>query len=99
LNLKEQDKVKSKLATETTPRPALNSSNLGNDEFKSLGQASSELILKLSKQKGVGGVYGTSKPPPKMTNMGGGNVIYWKFNKTSSSVGKRYKNNVIYIWI
>jgi hypothetical protein len=99
--LKEQDSIKpNNLADPEGDRPALNSPQFTrDDEFKSLGQASSELILRLSKQKGVGGVCDTSRPPQKMTNMGGRNVIYWKFNKTRYSVRKRYKNNVIYIWI
>ncbi|NQZ75817.1 MAG: hypothetical protein HRT61_06845 [Ekhidna sp.] len=73
--MKEQDKVKSKLATETTPRPALNPPHLGSDEFKSLGQASSELIAKLTNRAKAGAISGeNTQPPSKM--MQGENIIY-----------------------
>jgi hypothetical protein len=49
---------------------------LGNDEFKSLGQASSELIERLGNKAKVGAKLGgdCSKPPSKITQ--GENVIY-----------------------
>lgn len=74
--MKEQDEVKQNRGDNIVSRPALNSSHLGNDEFKSLGQASSELIAKLGKRAKVGARERT-QPPSKITHsVGGDNVIY-----------------------
>jgi hypothetical protein len=78
--LKEQDEVKQNRGDNIVSRPALNSSHLGNDEFKSLGQASSELIAKLGKKAKVGARERT-QPPSKITpHVGGENVIYLNSN-------------------
>jgi hypothetical protein len=74
--LKEHDEVKQNRGDNIVDRHALNSSNLGNDEFKSLGQASSELIAKLGNKAKVG-VRDEARPPSKITrHVGGENVIY-----------------------
>ena len=83
--MKEHDEVKQNRGDNIVDRHALNSSNLGNDEFKSLGQASSELIAKLGKRAKVG-EREEAQPPSKMT--GGGNVIYLN----SKDVKKRPPN-------
>jgi hypothetical protein len=77
--LKEHDEVKQNRGDNIVDRHALNSSNLGNDEFKSLGQASSELIAKLGKRAKVG-VRDEARPPSKITqHVGETNVIYLNF--------------------
>jgi len=77
--LKEQtDKRRSKLAGIKSRRVALNSSHLGNDEFKSLGQASSELIARLSNRAKVGVGEDETQPPSKTTQLE--NVVYLNSN-------------------
>ena len=86
--MKEQTDIRrSKLAGRKSRRSALNSppKQRGCDEFKSLGQASSELIAKLGKRAKVG-EREEAQPPSKMT--GGGNVIYLN----SKDVKKRPPN-------
>ena len=88
--MKEQNDIKrSKLAGRKSRRSALNSPQFTrDDEFKSLGQASSELIARLSNRAKVGAREGT-QPPSKMT--GGGNVIY--LNSKQDSRQKKSDNN------
>jgi hypothetical protein len=76
--LKEHDEVKQNRGDNIVDRHALNSSHLGNDEFKSLGQASSELIAKLGKRAKVGD-RDEARPPSKTTE-GSGNVVYLNSN-------------------
>jgi hypothetical protein len=81
IKLKEQNDIRrSKLADLKSRRSVLNSppKQRGCDEFKSLGQASSELIAKLGKRAKVGAREGT-QPPSKITFECTGdepNVIY-----------------------
>ena len=79
--MKKHDEVKQNRGDNIVDRHALNSSNLGDDEFKSLGQASSELVAKLSKRAKVGAIMGgdCSKPPSK-TTLGRDNVVYLNSN-------------------
>ena len=91
--MKEQtDKRRSKLAGIKSRRVALNSSHLGNDEFKSLGQASSELLLKLSKRAKVGAIMGgdCSKPPSKTTQLE--NVVYLNSNDVQNLRTAKQRN-------
>jgi hypothetical protein len=55
---------------------------LGNDEFKSLGQASSELIAKLGKRAKVGDR--DEAQPPSKTTEGSGNVVYLNSNNVQN---------------
>lgn len=60
-------------------RPALNPPHLGRDEFKLLGQASSELFAKLGNKSKVGDLGEVqTQPPSEITSRGKGgeNVIY-----------------------
>ena len=84
--MKEHDEVKQNRGDNIVDRHALNSSNLGDDEFKSLGQASSELIAKLGKKAKVG-VRDEARPPSK-TTLGRSNIVYLN----SKDVKKRPPN-------
>jgi hypothetical protein len=79
--LKEQNDIRrSKLADLKSRRSALNSppKQRGCDEFKSLGQASSELIARLGNRAKVGVKDEETQPPSKITQ--GENVIYLNSN-------------------
>lgn len=87
--MKEHDEVKQNRGDNIVDRHALNSSPLGNDEFKSLGQASSELIAKLTNRAKVGAASGENTQPPSKITLGkGDNVIYLN----SKDVQKRPPN-------
>jgi hypothetical protein len=66
------------LADLKSRRSVLNSppKQRGCDEFKSLGQASSELIAKLGKGAKVGAKLGGTAQPPSKSTLGRNNVIY-----------------------
>jgi hypothetical protein len=78
--LKKHDEVKQNRGDNIVDRHALNSSNLGDDEFKSLGQASSELLAKLGKRAKAGAISGGEKTRPPSKMMQGENIIYLNSN-------------------
>jgi hypothetical protein len=92
--LKEQNDIRrSKLADLKSRRSALNSppKQRGCDEFKSLGQASSELIAKLGKKAKVG-VRDEARPPSK-TTLGRSNVVYLNSNDVQNLRTSNQRDN------
>jgi hypothetical protein len=70
------------LADLKSRRSALNSppKQRGCDEFKSLGQASSELIARLTNKAKAGAISGGEKTRPPSKMMQGENIIYLNSN-------------------